>query len=96
MLIKLLIEFVVNIIDVIYNLLMENKIDYIFICDVILVMDMEIIYFGVILWFKDGVKVEDVFLRYIVNESILNIRKVGIFDFLYFFILFRLKKKIVL
>lgn len=74
---------------------MENKEDYIFICDVILVVDMEIIYFEVILWFKDDVKVEDVFLRYIVNGSILNIRKVGIFDFLYFFILFRLKKNIV-
>lgn len=68
---------------------MENKEDYIFICDVILVVDMEIINFEVILWFKDGVKVEDVFLRYIVNGSILNIRKVGIFDFLYFCILFR-------
>lgn len=68
---------------------MENKEDYIFICDVILVVDMEIINFEVILWFKDGVKVEYVFLRYIVNGSILNIRKVGIFDFLYFCILFR-------
>lgn len=75
---------------------MENKEDYIFICDVILVVDMEIINFEVILWFKDGVKFEYVFLRYIVNGSILNIRKVGIFDFLYFFILFRLKKEIVL
>lgn len=94
--IKLSIEFAVNITDATYNLLMENKIDYTLTCDVIPAMDTETIYFGATLWFKDGVKAEDVSPRHIVNESTLNIRKAGTFDFSYSFILSRLKKKTVL
>lgn len=84
-----------NITDATYNLLMENKVDYTLTCDVIPAVDTDTrteIDSEVTLWFKDGVKAEDVSPRYIVNGSTLNIRKAGTFDFSYSFILSSLKK----
>lgn len=65
----------VNITDATYNLLMESKEDYTLTCDVIPAVDTETIYSEATLWFKDGVKAEDVSPRHIVNGSTLNIRK---------------------
>lgn len=68
----------VNITDATYNLLMENKVDYSLTCDVIPAVDTDTrteIDSEFTLWFKDGVKAEDVSPRYIVNGSTLNIRK---------------------
>lgn len=65
----------VNITDATYNLLMENKVDYTLTCDVIPAVDTETINSEVTLWFKDGVKAENVSPRHIVNGSTLNIRK---------------------
>uniref|UniRef100_K1Q7U7 Basigin n=1 Tax=Magallana gigas TaxID=29159 RepID=K1Q7U7_MAGGI len=57
----------VNITDATYNLLMENKEDYTLTCDVIPAVDTETINSEVTLWFKDGVKAENVSPRHIVN-----------------------------